>query len=147
QPGRLVQPGAAAGRGPAGVLRGQPAPYPRPSGPSGRRPSAVVHRPGAEGVRHRLRIRGRPDGGGSIPRCAAPAAGAGPGRLPRPLHRLDPSGTRAAGSVAVLWGVASALLANVLYSTGFVMEKRALAGLPPLSAGQPARLVRLLAGS
>jgi uncharacterized membrane protein YidH (DUF202 family) len=43
--------------------------------------------------------------------------------------------------------VAAALLANVLYSTGFVLEKRALAGLPPLSAGRPARLVRLLIGS
>ncbi|MGP3979796.1 hypothetical protein [Streptomyces sp. KR80] len=45
------------------------------------------------------------------------------------------------------WGVASALLANVLYSTGFVLEKRALAGLPPLRAGRPARVVRLLIGS
>jgi len=43
--------------------------------------------------------------------------------------------------------VAAALLANVLYSTGFVLEKRALASLPPLSAGRPARVVRLLAGS
>ncbi|MDQ0939086.1 putative membrane protein [Streptomyces sp. V1I1] len=45
------------------------------------------------------------------------------------------------------WGVASALLANVFYSTGFVLEKRALSGLPPLSSGQPARVVRLLIGS
>ncbi|MEU6080951.1 DMT family transporter [Streptomyces sp. NPDC047108] len=45
------------------------------------------------------------------------------------------------------WGVAAALMANVLYSTGFVLEKRALAGLPPLSAGRPARAVRLLIGS
>ncbi|MEV6316178.1 hypothetical protein [Streptomyces sp. NPDC051776] len=45
------------------------------------------------------------------------------------------------------WGVTAALLANVLYSTGFVLEKRALAGLPPLSAGRPARVVRLLIGS
>ncbi|MGK5632286.1 hypothetical protein [Streptomyces sp. URMC 123] len=45
------------------------------------------------------------------------------------------------------WGVAAALLANVLYSTGFVLEKRALTGLPPLSAGSPGRLVRLLLGS
>ncbi|MET8679392.1 hypothetical protein ABZW18_17910 [Streptomyces sp. NPDC004647] len=45
------------------------------------------------------------------------------------------------------WGVGAALLANVLYSTGFVLEKRALAGLPPLSAGKPARVVRLLIGS
>ncbi|MFF4255567.1 hypothetical protein ACFY1L_30595 [Streptomyces sp. NPDC001663] len=47
----------------------------------------------------------------------------------------------------MVWGVAAALLANVLYSTGFVLEKRALAGLPPLSAGQPGRAVRLLASS
>lgn len=38
-------------------------------------------------------------------------------------------------------------MANVLYSTGFVLEKRALAGLPPLSSGQPARVVRLLVSS
>ncbi|AZQ40213.1 hypothetical protein EJ357_02665 [Streptomyces cyaneochromogenes] len=43
--------------------------------------------------------------------------------------------------------MAAALLANVLYSTGFVLEKRALAGLPPLSAGRPGRAVLLLAGS
>lgn len=47
----------------------------------------------------------------------------------------------------MVWGVAAALLANVLYSTGFVLEKRALAGLPPLSAGRPGRAVLLLAGS
>ena len=40
------------------------------------------------------------------------------------------------------WGVASALVANVLYSTGFVLEKRALAALPALSTRQPARVVR-----
>lgn len=45
------------------------------------------------------------------------------------------------------WGVAAALLANVLYSTGFVLEKRALADLPALSTGRPLRLVRLLVGS
>ncbi|MGI5404444.1 DMT family transporter [Streptomyces sp. CA-135486] len=45
------------------------------------------------------------------------------------------------------WGVASALLANVFYSTGFVLEKRALSRLPRLSTGQPARVVRLLIGS
>ncbi|MER5969487.1 hypothetical protein ABT112_07075 [Streptomyces sp. NPDC002055] len=45
------------------------------------------------------------------------------------------------------WGVASALLANVLYSGGFVLEKRALADLPPLRADRPARVVRLLLGS
>ncbi|MFF4950010.1 DMT family transporter [Streptomyces chattanoogensis] len=45
------------------------------------------------------------------------------------------------------WGVASALLANVLYSTGFVLEKRALSALPALSTRQPARVVRHLLGS
>lgn len=45
------------------------------------------------------------------------------------------------------WGVAAALLANVLYSTGFVLEKRALAALPEVSIRQPARLLRLVLGS
>ncbi|MHB6907180.1 DMT family transporter [Streptomyces sp. DB-54] len=45
------------------------------------------------------------------------------------------------------WGVASALLANVLYSTGFVLEKRALAALPALNTRHPARLVRHLLSS
>ncbi|WP_407553312.1 DMT family transporter [Streptomyces sp. Pv4-95] len=45
------------------------------------------------------------------------------------------------------WGVASALLANVLYSTGFVLEKRALSTLPALSTRRPARVVRHLLGS
>lgn len=45
----------------------------------------------------------------------------------------------------MLWGVAAALVANVLYSTGFVLEKRALAGMPPLSAAQPGRALLLLA--
>ncbi|MFE7315499.1 DMT family transporter [Streptomyces sp. NPDC057555] len=45
------------------------------------------------------------------------------------------------------WGVASALLANVLYSTGFVLEKRALAALPALSTRRPARLIRHLLSS
>ncbi|MGY1435605.1 DMT family transporter [Streptomyces reniochalinae] len=44
-------------------------------------------------------------------------------------------------------GVAAALLANLLFSVGFVIEKRALSALPPLSAGQPARLVRHLVRS
>ncbi|MFI1952381.1 DMT family transporter [Streptomyces xinghaiensis] len=44
------------------------------------------------------------------------------------------------------WGVAAALVANVLYSTGFVLEKRALAGMPPLSAARPGRALLLLAG-
>ncbi|WP_461030420.1 DMT family transporter, partial [Streptomyces sparsus] len=37
--------------------------------------------------------------------------------------------------------MAAALLANLLISIGFVVEKRALTGLPPLSAGRPAALV------
>ncbi|WP_375546710.1 DMT family transporter [Streptomyces gossypii] len=41
----------------------------------------------------------------------------------------------------MIWGVASALLANLLFSAGFVIEKRALSSLPPLSAGQPGQLV------
>ncbi|WP_234442363.1 DMT family transporter [Streptomyces sp. NRRL S-1448] len=45
------------------------------------------------------------------------------------------------------WGVASALLANVLYSTGFVLEKRALATLPALSTRQPARVIGHLLSS
>lgn len=45
------------------------------------------------------------------------------------------------------WGVAAALLANVLYSTGFVLEKRALAALPEVTIRQPARLLRLVLGS
>ncbi|WP_327191307.1 DMT family transporter [Streptomyces xinghaiensis] len=50
------------------------------------------------------------------------------------------------GCSPVVWGVAAALVANVLYSTGFVLEKRALAGMPPLSAAQPGRALLLLAG-
>ncbi|WP_228979007.1 DMT family transporter [Streptomyces sp. DH12] len=45
----------------------------------------------------------------------------------------------------MVWGVTAALVANVLYSTGFVLEKRALAGMPPLSAAQPGRTLILLA--
>ena len=45
------------------------------------------------------------------------------------------------------WGVAAALLANVLYSTGFVLEKRALAALPEVDIRHPARLLRLVLGS
>ncbi|MGW0547725.1 DMT family transporter [Streptomyces altiplanensis] len=45
----------------------------------------------------------------------------------------------------MVWGVVAALVANVLYSTGFVLEKRALAGMPPLSAAQPGRALVLLA--
>jgi drug/metabolite transporter (DMT)-like permease len=46
----------------------------------------------------------------------------------------------------VVWGVAAALVANVLYSTGFVLEKRALAGMPPLRITEPGRALLLLAG-
>lgn len=45
------------------------------------------------------------------------------------------------------WGVAAALLANLLYSTGFVLQKRALGRLPAVSVRRPARLLRLVAGS
>ncbi len=45
------------------------------------------------------------------------------------------------------WGVAAALLANVLYSTGFVLEKRALAALPQVTVREPAKLLRLVLGS
>ncbi|MEV4331339.1 hypothetical protein AB0K02_12490 [Streptomyces sp. NPDC049597] len=45
------------------------------------------------------------------------------------------------------WGVGAALLANVLYSVGFVLEKRALGGLPALSARRPARVVAVLVAS
>ncbi|MEU9706080.1 DMT family transporter [Streptomyces sp. NPDC047981] len=45
----------------------------------------------------------------------------------------------------MVWGVIAALVANVLYSTGFVLEKRALAGMPRLSAAQPGRTLILLA--
>ncbi|MFE0426765.1 hypothetical protein [Streptomyces sp. NPDC058953] len=42
------------------------------------------------------------------------------------------------------WGVAAALLANVLYSTGFVLEKRALGSMPAVSVREPVRLLRLV---
>jgi hypothetical protein len=45
------------------------------------------------------------------------------------------------------WGVAAALIANTLYSLGFVLEKRALTALPQVSIRQPARLLRLVLGS
>ncbi|MFE9764527.1 hypothetical protein ACFYPC_08355 [Streptomyces sp. NPDC005808] len=43
--------------------------------------------------------------------------------------------------------MAAALLANVLYSTGFVLEKRALAAMPQVDIRRPARLLRLVLGS
>ncbi|MBT2368181.1 hypothetical protein J7E88_23385 [Streptomyces sp. ISL-10] len=45
------------------------------------------------------------------------------------------------------WGVGAALLANVLYSVGFVVEKRALGALPALSARRPLRVVGVLLAS
>ncbi|MEV7995685.1 hypothetical protein AB0O67_28435 [Streptomyces sp. NPDC086077] len=43
--------------------------------------------------------------------------------------------------------MAAALLANVLYSSGFVLEKRALAALPEVTVRRPGRLLRLVLGS
>ncbi|MFE6621180.1 hypothetical protein ACFZBP_35850 [Streptomyces sp. NPDC008086] len=43
--------------------------------------------------------------------------------------------------------MAAALLANTLYSLGFVLEKRALTALPQVSIRRPARLLRLVLGS
>ncbi|WP_037640556.1 hypothetical protein [Streptomyces bicolor] len=43
--------------------------------------------------------------------------------------------------------MAAALMANTLYSLGFVLEKRALTSLPQVSIRQPARLLRLVIGS
>ncbi|MDF3149612.1 MULTISPECIES: hypothetical protein [unclassified Streptomyces] len=43
--------------------------------------------------------------------------------------------------------MAAALIANTLYSLGFVLEKRALTALPQVSIRQPARLLRLVLGS
>ncbi|GAB2842539.1 hypothetical protein GCM10027074_06260 [Streptomyces deserti] len=45
------------------------------------------------------------------------------------------------------WGVAAALLANTLYSLGFVLEKRALTSLPEVTVRRPGRLLRLVLGS
>ncbi|GAA2287581.1 hypothetical protein GCM10010145_39940 [Streptomyces ruber] len=45
------------------------------------------------------------------------------------------------------WGVAAALLANALYSIGFVLEKRALGGLEQVTVRRPARLLRVVLGS
>ncbi|MFE4633518.1 hypothetical protein ACFRJ1_09050 [Streptomyces sp. NPDC056773] len=47
----------------------------------------------------------------------------------------------------MILGVAVALLANALYSAGFVLEKRALAALPALDPRRPLHLVRALASS
>ncbi len=47
-----------------------------------------------------------------------------------------------------MWvGVVAALLANVLYSTGFVLEKRALSAMPSVSVREPLRLLRQVVSS
>ncbi|MGW5737179.1 MULTISPECIES: hypothetical protein [Streptomyces] len=43
--------------------------------------------------------------------------------------------------------MAAALLANVLYSTGFVLEKRALTAMPSVSVRSPARLLKQVVSS
>ncbi|MFD6431437.1 hypothetical protein [Streptomyces venezuelae] len=43
--------------------------------------------------------------------------------------------------------MAAALIANLLYSTGFVLEKRALTAMPSVSVHNPARLLRQVLGS
>ncbi|WP_457464526.1 DMT family transporter [Streptomyces sp. TE5632] len=43
--------------------------------------------------------------------------------------------------------MAAALVSNVLYSGGFVLEKRALSTLPEVTVHRPARLLRLVLGS
>ncbi|MER5253915.1 MULTISPECIES: hypothetical protein [unclassified Streptomyces] len=43
--------------------------------------------------------------------------------------------------------MAAALLANLLYSTGFVLEKRALTAMPSVSVRNPARLLRQVISS
>lgn len=45
------------------------------------------------------------------------------------------------------WGVAAALLANALYSIGFVLEKRALGTLEQVTVRRPVRLLRVVLGS
>jgi drug/metabolite transporter (DMT)-like permease len=47
----------------------------------------------------------------------------------------------------LFFGIILALVAAVLYNAGFVLEKRALRDLPPISMRRPARLIRLLCGS
>lgn len=48
---------------------------------------------------------------------------------------------------AVVWGVGAALVANTLYSAGFVLEKRALDRLPEVSVRRPFHLLRQVAAS
>ncbi|MEV0403659.1 hypothetical protein [Actinoallomurus sp. NPDC050550] len=47
----------------------------------------------------------------------------------------------------MFFGIILALIATVLYNAGFVLEKRALRDLPPISAHRVGHLVRVLGGS
>jgi drug/metabolite transporter (DMT)-like permease len=47
----------------------------------------------------------------------------------------------------LFFGIILALLAAVLYNAGFVLEKRALRDLPPISVRRPGRMIRLLCTS
>jgi uncharacterized membrane protein len=47
----------------------------------------------------------------------------------------------------LFFGIILALIAAALYNAGFVLEKRALRDLPPISVRRPVRLIRLLCGS
>lgn len=47
----------------------------------------------------------------------------------------------------MFFGIILALIAAALYNAGFVLEKRALRDLPPISARRPVELVRLLCSS
>ena len=101
----------------------------RPGTP-GRRPSAALHRPCPAGVPRRVRLRGRTDRRARPSTACRGRCAPWTGRLRRAVAGLDPAAhaRRAKGVAPMWWGVAAALLANVLYSTGFVLEKRALAG-------------------
>ncbi len=47
----------------------------------------------------------------------------------------------------MFFGIILALIATVLYNAGFILEKRALRDMPPISARRAGELVRLLCGS
>jgi uncharacterized membrane protein len=47
----------------------------------------------------------------------------------------------------LFFGIILALIATVMYNAGFVLEKRALRDLPPISAHRVGHLVRILCGS
>lgn len=47
----------------------------------------------------------------------------------------------------MFFGIVLALIATVLYNAGFVLEKRALRDMPPISVRRAGELVRLLCGS